>query len=468
MRSIRTGAVVVAGLLLASSFGHVRRVSAGSDMPERTVRTADAVLLDFDLGPITGDASVYRRGSVVALSRIANGHVAGADACSNRHLHANAGTLGIKIDGHGPYPDPNGTECGYGSVEERPVAELSLMPHRSGALAYLTGDGEPRFQLELLVKNSGPESADSVRVSIVSPSACPVRSTPPLGLFDVASESSEGAPYRLEVVSRTSLAPNTPDASYYVLVHLGLNPAFDCTDAALVFDATVSTTSVDPDPTNNATRISIATERIEAQRIVEFPPEAERGGTDLPPGNVRLVQLTPGVGAVAVSTWMAAGTAAAPDGASPTGYRLYGSPQPGVQPIPDNLLAAAPDGQTFFDVTERPAGWYYVVTTVGDAGESAPSAEVGGTLPTVASIRVTGSKIVVTGTGFAAGTTVRLDGLGFSRPAKIKNGRKVTQKGSLETGQSLGELVGQTGSSGILVLELEDGRGNIVVVAYER
>ncbi|TWT42420.1 hypothetical protein RAS1_35520 [Phycisphaerae bacterium RAS1] len=57
----------------------------------------------------------FPAGTHIALTRITNGHVAEPHACSERHLHA-ATSEGIKIDGRGPFTDPNPTACGFGPV----------------------------------------------------------------------------------------------------------------------------------------------------------------------------------------------------------------------------------------------------------------------------------------------------------------------------------------------------------------
>ena len=126
-------------------------------------------------------------------------------------------------------------------------------------------------------------------------------------------------------------------------------------------------------------------------------------------------------------------------GAGVQGYRVYTSTQPGVQPIPSNLFASIPPGQTRVDVTQTPAGSFFVVTSVDESGESPPSNEVGGTLPVVSKLKVSASKIVAEGTGFGPGLQVFFGGLSFATAAKLKKANtKIVQKGLLVTGQSIG------------------------------
>lgn len=121
---------------------------------------AEAVTLDYNLGPIPGDPTIFKVGSVIATSHIADGHVAGADTCTTPHLHALAGTAGITIDGHGPYEDMNRASCGYGAVAEGPEADLD--GEESKIWVWRTEEGESRLEFTVLVRNLGPEVAESV------------------------------------------------------------------------------------------------------------------------------------------------------------------------------------------------------------------------------------------------------------------------------------------------------------------
>ena len=83
---------------------------------------ADAVTLDSPLGSFTA-------GTVILLSRTQNARLANPDACPAVHVHAQ--TLeGIRIDGLGPFTDPNPTQCGYGRVSKARVPEATGQANR--------------------------------------------------------------------------------------------------------------------------------------------------------------------------------------------------------------------------------------------------------------------------------------------------------------------------------------------------
>lgn len=152
------------------------------------------------------------------------------------------------------------------------------------------------------------------------------------------------------------------------------------------------------------------------------------------------------------------------------GFKVYTSTQPNVQPVPGNLLASVPPGQTSLDVGSTPAGSFFVVTAVGGTGESPPSNEVGGVLPTVTKLKVSSSKVVAQGTGFANDVRVLFGGLAFATAPKLKNGNtKVVQKGALITGLSVGVFIDQTLTPGSkMLVYFVNGNGNGVAVEYTK
>jgi hypothetical protein len=152
------------------------------------------------------------------------------------------------------------------------------------------------------------------------------------------------------------------------------------------------------------------------------------------------------------------------------GYRIYVSTQPNVQPVASNLFMSVPPGTGVVDVSSAPAGSFFVVTATDEAGESPPSNEVGGQLPTVTKLKVSSSKLVVQGTGFASDVKVYFGGLPFAAAPKLKRGNtKVVQKGPFVTGQSIGDVLNKVLSPGSsTVVLLVNGNGNGVAVEYTR
>lgn len=152
------------------------------------------------------------------------------------------------------------------------------------------------------------------------------------------------------------------------------------------------------------------------------------------------------------------------------GLNVYSSTQAGVQTVPANLLASLPPGQTALDVSTSPGGSFFVVTTVTDDGESPPSNEVGGVLPVVTKLKISATKIVAQGTGFAPGVKVLFGGLTFSGSASLKkNNTKVIQKGPLLTGQTIGTFANEYLAPGSTVVILfVNPNGNAVAVEHSR
>lgn len=126
-----------------------------------------------------------------------------------------------------------------------------------------------------------------------------------------------------------------------------------------------------------------------------------------------------------------------------TGYNIYRSSTPGVQPVPGNLFAQTPATQTSLPTGAAAGGSFFVVTAAYEGGESDPTNEVsGGLTPAVLTkVKVSASKIKATGNGFTATVQVFVDGIPFVGGATVKGGKKVTQRGALLTGQTLSQYL---------------------------
>jgi hypothetical protein len=121
-----------------------------------------------------------------------------------------------------------------------------------------------------------------------------------------------------------------------------------------------------------------------------------------------------------------------------TCYKLYKSNSPNVRTSPGNIFATIPAGQTSVSVPVSSRGTYYAVTACYGQGESPSSNQVNGTVPgpTLTGVSISSKKIVAYGSGFSGTIEVFLDGIRFSQGSKVK-ATKITQKGSLVTGQSI-------------------------------
>jgi hypothetical protein len=158
-------------------------------------------------------------------------------------------------------------------------------------------------------------------------------------------------------------------------------------------------------------------------------------------------------------------TQPAPPGAV-TGYKVYRSSQPNVQPSPNNIFATLPPNQTAVPAASGLRGSYFVVTACYAAGESAPSNEVVASAtpgPVVTNFTPTNKKLTFTGTGFVPGTTLQINGVGFVALPKIKPDTKFTQKGKLTNGLNIKKALAQPGALQLTFRTPDGGITNLVV-----
>ena len=188
----------------------------------------------------------------------------------------------------------------------------------------------------------------------------------------------------------------------------------------------------------------------ESTTLSWLPPDVESGGENPPP---RALQVGPAIPAPE--------EVAARQGEmeKPASYNVYRSSTPGVQPAPANLYASVPASQTSVPGP--------IVTAVYPDGESDPSNEVSGGVEaaTLVKVKVAPTKIKATGTGFSNTVQVLVDGIPFVAQAKVKNGAKVTQKGTLLTGQTLGDYItpGKT-----VAITFRNTNGGVATYVYTR
>jgi hypothetical protein len=139
------------------------------------------------------------------------------------------------------------------------------------------------------------------------------------------------------------------------------------------------------------------------------------------------------------------------------GFNVYRSNSPNVQTTTENLFATTGPETTTTAAGVAPGGSFFVVTSIGDGGESGPSNEVAALPPTVSSFKVKAAKIVVKGSGFTDRVQVFVDGIPFVDAARVKSGKKVVQKGSLLTGQSIGAYLAAHNGRARIAVRNADG-----------
>jgi len=149
-----------------------------------------------------------------------------------------------------------------------------------------------------------------------------------------------------------------------------------------------------------------------------------------------------------------------------TGYNVYRSTSPNVQPTPANLFMQLPPTQTTTGPT-APGGSFFVVTAVYGDTQSGASNEAGagaGAAATLSKVKVKTTKISAKGTGFTTSVQVFLGGVPFATPAVVKKGTKVTQTGNLLTGQTIGQYLAAHGNRAIV--SFRNSNGAVATSAY--
>ncbi len=204
------------------------------------------------------------------------------------------------------------------------------------------------------------------------------------------------------------------------------------------------------------------------------PPDPNAPVALPPPEHLRAIPLdgsgtSPGAGAPGAAAPGAAAPGAAiiaEARADVTGYNVYSSTTSPVVPSPENLFTSVPPTQTSADVPTSSSGSFFVVTAEYGNDESGPSNEASADVPaaTLTSVKVTAAKIVGKGTDFSSTVQVFLDGIPFASPAKVKNGKKVVQKGTLVTGQTVGAYVASKG--GVVLVQFRNSNGGIASRRY--
>lgn len=230
-------------------------------------------------------------------------------------------------------------------------------------------------------------------------------------------------------------------------------------DETLALAASVDSSSEDPDFENNDDLVFVDVVPSEDAMLDWDEPDFDSGATLPPPRNLVVDDSAPAVHEV-------------PKAASPRGtiigYNVYRSTMPGVVPTAGSLLTSVPPSQTNAMVPAAPSGTFFVVTAVYDDGESMPSNEASAEVPaaTLGKVKVKAAKITANGDGFSDEVQVFVDGIPFVSPATVKKqGKKVIQKGTLITGQTIGAYL--TGKTDALVT-FRNSNGGVAAYRYHR
>ncbi len=356
----------------------------------------------------------------------------------------------------------------------RPIADISTDP-----FLFLSAKGERRGVLIVYHRNRGPDAATDVAFTIDLPCVRLMNTTPDSRyVFDSVPEPGG----ETVGIRGRFLKPLKPGEVVTVVLTLMLpDEALDCVAGHEVYAKTrVTASSIDPDPSDNVKFVSALVRSYVDQPILTWqsapgdgePPAQLQlfsiSGSNPPKGTKELVRTFPSP--EPRSQVGAAHTSEVATTATLSGYKVYVSSQPNVQPVPANLFTTTPPTQTDADVSGAPAGSYFVVTAVFDDGaESEPSNEVGGVLPTITSVTVSTKKITAVGSGFSPGETVLFGGVPFASAAKLKkNNTKLVQKGATAIGQTATQLLQSLEAGSSVVILFIDPKGNGVGYVYTK
>ncbi len=312
------------------------------------------------------------------------------------------------------------------------------------------------------VVNNGPDNAEGVTVTIDAPCGF-FRGIFNLKLFEVVEAPPTNSPIEIVLRVPQALAPGQKAQFAFMFTN---DPQAACflVSRTISISTRATSTTVDPRLDNNSETRTVGSDS--AGTIISFAKSTRGAPVDLTLTRVQgsgsgLVPLPWPTGRVANGGKTSAAL---------SGYHVYNSTLPNVQAIPSNLFTTLPPEQTSADVTGATAGSYFVVTAFyGDGTESAPSNEVGGSLPTIDSVVVSAKKITATGSGFSVGEAVSFGGIPFATPAKLKkNNTKLVQKGTLVIGETPAEALTNIEAGSTILIVFIDPKGNGVGYVFTR
>lgn len=170
------------------------------------------------------------------------------------------------------------------------------------------------------------------------------------------------------------------------------------------------------------------------------------------------VQLTPGTYVVAIDAFANPGCEATsstpykilivgPGGVRLTGFNIFSGGSEGFEANATSYIGTVGPSSTGIVINESAVGSYYRVSAVYGDEQSAPTAAATGTPceggPTFSSVKVKrngAGKITLSGgVGNLAGIQLSINGVGFTKAPKVKQGTKVNQKGPLANGQTVAQ-----------------------------
>jgi uncharacterized repeat protein (TIGR01451 family) len=332
----------------------------------------------------------------------------------------------------------------------------------------------------ITIKNAGPDDAadlsliDLLPVGTTFASVSTPSVTPGVGSggavvtgIELGRNQSLTITIKVNVVAAAGFSVPTGSASFLSnkaeIVDAGAEPKFiRCVQVVPVVIIPPAPPSKDPNPNDD---LSIIGKTIRGGGVVKLswdqPPPTSVNPTP-GPANLRV-----NIGDLALTNSVSAADASfsaskvSPDAVCTlVSYNIFISNGPTVQPTPSNLWKNVPAGTLTTGVPVAPSGSSYLVTSVWHCGAgnknsdpSNPQSVPGGA--TIDTVDIS-SQLNIRGSGFTDTVEVFIDGVGFRKNARLKNGKQVIQKGGLLDGRSIDQILAP-GKSVLLTVRNSNG-----------
>ncbi len=333
--------------------------------------------------------------------------------------------------------------------ENLPMADVEIS---TSSIPEMIDTGE-QLVYTILVTNNGPDTAENVLL----------RTSSPLGTRFVSLTTTQGTVTAPPAggVGVAEVAIGDIESGNTVTVVMTVNVIGEGGDTVSI-DVVIESDTNDPVGGNNS--ISGSTDVVAGNDVLLTwdPPLPTVGDERNPPLHLQSQTVTK-------SALAAAASKVAGPRNTLVGYNIYRSNTPNTTPIPSNFFTSVGPGTTTVVAPTAPGGSFFVVTAQYPNGESGETNAASGGIPEpdIDSFQIKGRKVIVNGTGFTDNVTVFIDGIPFTKTAKVKKeNTRVQQKGRLLTGQSVSDYLNQQG--GVLLVSVLNSDTGIGTFLYRR
>lgn len=333
--------------------------------------------------------------------------------------------------------------------ENLPMADVEIS---TSSIPEMIDTGE-QLVYTILVTNNGPDTAENVLL----------RTSSPLGTRFVSLTTTQGTVTAPPAggVGVAEVAIGDIESGNTVTVVMTVNVIGEGGDTVSI-DVVIESDTNDPVGGNNS--ISGSTDVVAGNDVLLTwdPPLPTVGDERNPPLHLQSQTVTK-------SALAAAASKVAGPRNTLVGYNVYRSNTPNTTPIPSNFFTSVGPGTTTVVAPTAPGGSFFVVTAQYPNGESGETNAASGGIPEpdIDSFQIKGGKVIVNGTGFTDNVTVFIDGIPFTKTAKVKKeNTRVQQKGRLLTGQSVSDYLNQQG--GVVLVSVLNSDTGIGTFLYRR